>query len=41
MDALTGLGNRLAFDESVAIEISRARRDSSAAQHRLSRTSTT
>ena len=30
MDSLTGLGNRLAFDESLAMEISRARRESSA-----------
>jgi diguanylate cyclase (GGDEF)-like protein len=30
MDALTGLGNRLAFDESLAMEIARARRDRTA-----------
>ena len=30
MDALTGLGNRLAFDESLGVEIARARRDGSA-----------
>jgi diguanylate cyclase (GGDEF)-like protein len=30
MDPLTGLGNRLAFDEALAVEIARSRRDGSA-----------